>query len=397
MPHVHGPYDRKREEQNMSDRIIAELRPAALDELTEDAYGRRRAADLRRAFETPREQVRVRAPRRPLLLVAGAAAAGLAAAVIIVPGLGDGKAVAPVPGATSRTPAEPTTIDARGFLLAAAETAAKAPASSGRWWYTRDRTFQRLHVDPVAYQKEIEKQVKKHGDKNTDKAEILEKTGLPYAAFAEGTDELWRARAQGDTDRSRRTDDAKVTFASSEDEARWKAAGSPKLVQSTGPQSHDGPARVLSIANPGLNMRNVDELPTSAKALERELRGLFEARPKGGGLQDFAGYLWQTGVDLLSAPITPGTKAALFRVMAGEPGITAEGTTTDSMGRSGAVLTVLGPDDRNRPDKIRYRLVIDPENANLLQYEVTEVEDDAPLLRVTLQDAGWVNGPGERP
>ncbi|GAA5074333.1 hypothetical protein HNP84_009494 [Thermocatellispora tengchongensis] len=401
-----SPFDEEKEVHDMTDRMLAQLRPAALDELTEDAYQRRRAADLHRAFETPREPAARRVVRRPMLLITGtaAAAAGLAAAVIIVPSLGGGGQTAvPGPGATSRAPAETTestgttTIDARGFLLAAAETAAKEPATTGRWWYTRDRTFQRLSVDPVASEKELRKQVRERGPDKIDKQEILEKSKLPYAAFITSTDELWRARAQGDANRSTRRNDPKVTFGSPADEEKWKAAGSPKLVENTKPRTYDAPERVLSIANPALNMRNVDELPTSPEALERKLRGLFDARPQSSGSEDFAGYLWQTGVDLLSAPITPGTKAALYRVMADEPGITAEGTATDSMGRTGAVLTVLGPDDRDRPDKIRYRLLIDPETADLLQYEVIEVDDDSPLLRVTLQEAGWVNKLGKRP
>lgn len=38
----------------MTDRTFARLKPEGLDELAEDGYRRRRAADLARAFATPR-------------------------------------------------------------------------------------------------------------------------------------------------------------------------------------------------------------------------------------------------------------------------------------------------------------------------------------------------------
>jgi hypothetical protein len=118
----------------------------------------------------------------------------------------------------------------------------------------------------------------------------------------------------------------------------WRQAGSPDLrPKHTGnPEDNDDIERVLSISNPTLNMRNVDELPTERKALESRLRQFYRQQP--GVKEDFSVYLWQTSVDLLGAPITPGTREALFRVLAGQRDIVSQGEVTDTAGRAGAAL-----------------------------------------------------------
>ncbi|MFB9877296.1 CU044_5270 family protein [Planobispora siamensis] len=410
----------------MSERTFALLKPGQLDELAEETYRRRRSADLARAFEALPAPARVRRVpergRRPLVLAAGAAAAGLAAAVIIIPGQLNGAPGGrePGPGVSAGDPrsggARP--IDAHSILLAAAESAAREPAGSGRYWYTRQRVFQRVDnaesdymVAIKALAAEREEKLKELKGKPDELAaaereferkvgELKRKIGEPksaalsYTAFLTQTDESWRPRQKGATGRSVSGQDEKITFASSGDEAKWRQAGAPDLGGS-GPRSYDDATeRVLSIDNPGLNMRNVGDLPTDREELERKLRQFHKARP-GGAQGDFAVYLWQTGVDLLSAPITPGTKAALFQVMADQPGMTSPGQVTDATGRAGAALTATGSGDDG--ERIEYRLIVDPDSAELLQYEVGEAGTSAPLLRVTLQEAGWVDRLGDRP
>lgn len=120
--------------------MFAQLKPVDLEELTEAAHRRRRADDLARAFATPHDSpitgMRTFMKRRPVLLLATAAAVGLAAAAAVaVPGLvGDdvpavGRQVTAGPRTAERGP-----VDARTFLLAAAETVAREPARSGRFW-----------------------------------------------------------------------------------------------------------------------------------------------------------------------------------------------------------------------------------------------------------------------
>jgi uncharacterized protein YheU (UPF0270 family) len=292
-------------------------------------------------------------------------------------------------------------VNARTFLLAAAVTASREPATSGRYWYVRERTLQKVHVVPDEYMatikaldEEHKRRVKDGGDAGAAekeferKVEKLKRSELPYAAFAADTGETWRAVEKGDANRSIRNEDVAVTFGSPQDEAAWKAAGSPELVEKKPRTSDDTLERILSIDNPSLTIQNVSQLPTGKEALERRLDTLYEQRQNGAQLGR-AVYLWQTGVDLMTAPIRPGTRAALFKVLADQDGIASKGQVTDVLGRTGVALETPGADG------VGYRLVIDEGTAELLQYEVTQ--NGQPLLRVALAQTGWTDRLGERP
>ncbi|WP_188189143.1 CU044_5270 family protein [Nonomuraea sp. SYSU D8015] len=392
----------------MTDRMFAELKPAALDELTEEAYRRRRSADLAHAFAAPRTPRR--RSRRPFLLVAGTVVAGLAAAAAVVVVSGQSPAALPNPRqAPIAAPSETRTpsarpVNARSFLLAAASTAMRDPARAGRYWYVRERTFTKVRVVPSEYEakakaliEEMEKKEKElegapeglAATKKEFEAKFLElkTTDLPYLAYSADTRESWRAMKKGEPGRSL-SHPVTVTFGSPEDEAAWKAAGSPKLVESTPRVRLDDTERILSIDNPSLTLQNLSDLPTTEGALKGELEALWKRSPNTAQT-DKRGYLWQTGVDLMTAPITPATRSALFKVLADQPGITSQGQVADTMGRTGAALSV------STADAISYRLIIDGETAELLQYEVWE--KDKPLLKVTLEQMGWTDTPKARP
>ncbi len=417
------------QEEHMTERVFAQLKPERLDELTEVAHRRRRTDDLARAFRTPAAPPR-RVPslgRRPWFL-GGVLAAGLAAAVIVVPGVtpdsgpavtgavgrpgGNAHDVAAAPGTDAPTTGAPTTevLDARTVLLAAAESASRVEAGTGHYWYTRDRTFSRHVVDDDAYATRLKALVAERDKRAAsgsrqaadrwfeEKVTELKKNPapLPYVVFSGSTDETWRARRKGDANRNVSRSDGRLTFGSPEDERKWRASGAPRLVKGGERSYEDRLDRVLSIDNPGITIRNVDRLPTDEKVLERRLHELYRARPGGGANEeDFSVYLWQTAVDLLNAPITPGTRAALFRVLAGERGLTALGDRADALGRTGAALAAKGPGDDG--GSIEYRIIIDPDSARLLQYEVVGDGESAPNLRVSLEEAGWVDDLRERP
>ncbi|WP_327044263.1 hypothetical protein OG320_21130 [Microbispora sp. NBC_01189] len=452
------PRDTPQEEhmtEHMTERVFAQLKPERLDELTEAAHRRRRTDDLAQAFRTPAAPPRrtllsapssprslrslrslrsprsPRSPRRRPWVLGGVMAAGLAAAVIVVPRVSpdSGPAVPGVadqPGGTSHDVAvpgigapptgppttAPTTavLDARTVLLAAAESASKVEVGTGHYWYTRDRTFSRLAVDEEAYVAKIRALAterdrraasgsRKAADRWFENRLIESKKHpelLPYVVFSGSTDESWRARRKGDANRNVRKPGGELTFGSPEDERKWRESGAPRLVSRGEKSDEDRLDRILSIDNPSLTIRNVDRLPTDEKALERRLHELYRARPGGAANEeDFSVYLWQTAVDLLNAPITPGTRAALFRVLAGERGLTALGERADALGRTGAALAAKGPGDDG--GSIEYRIIIDPGSARLLQYEVAGDGESAPNLRIALEEAGWVDDLRERP
>ncbi|MBB5773398.1 CU044_5270 family protein [Nonomuraea jabiensis] len=383
----------------MTDRLFAGLKPDGLDELAEDGYRRRRSADLARAFATPRVR---RRSRRPFLLVASAAAAGLAAATVVV---ASGETPAP------RTPSPAVAaapVTARSFLLAAASTALREPAESGRYWYVRERTFAKVHHVPGDYTAKLNALRKAQKDKEAglkgaperlaaaekefEKKVTELKTGgvpeLPYAAFSADTRETWRPMKAGETGRSVSNQDVEVTFGSPQDEADWRAAGSPELAEKKPKTYDDGTERVLSIDNPSLNLHNLADLPTGEDALRRRLDDLWKRSPNSADT-DKAGYLWQTAVDLMTAPLKPGTRSALFRVLADQPAVTLEGRTSDALGRTGVALSTPAAHE------LTVRLVVDERSAGLLQYELAE--KGKLLLRVALEDMGWSDELGRRP
>ncbi|WP_344977736.1 CU044_5270 family protein [Streptosporangium fragile] len=415
------PSCRASKEEDMTDRMFARLKPVELDELTDEAYRRRRSDDLARAFRTPRSPQPTRRftmPRRPFLITATVAAAGLAAAVIAVPGLVSGdSSPGGTPAAVPRTSqavdaAGSQPLDARSFLLAAAETAAREPASSGRYWYTRERVFEKIRVaegeytaEAKALLKEWEATQKALKDKPEElkaateefekKSYELKTSQVPYDATAAYTKDFWRAREKGATSRTVGNQDVKITFRTPEDEAKWKEAGSPVLRDDRPRTGDDTTERVLSIDNPGLNVRNVAELPTGKKDLERRLRSLYGRKPSGGGGKaTFDMYLWQTGLDLMAAPITPGTRSALFQVLAGQSGLRSQGTVTDALGRAGVALTTS---DTSEEGTFEFRLILDEKTAELLEYSVAEQGESSPLVQVAYEDMGWVDRLGERP
>ncbi|MEV0233761.1 CU044_5270 family protein [Nonomuraea sp. NPDC050786] len=382
----------------MTDRMFAELRPAKLDELTEDAYRRRRSADLARAFATPRPSRRL---RRPFLLVAGTLAAGLAAAATVV--AVSGESAAPPKAPQQRVVAQP--VNARSFLLAAATTAMREPVGSGRYWYVRERTFQKVHNVPGEYLAQIKaltaEQAKAERDLKGDperlaaakkeferKIKELKTSELSYTAYAADTRETWRAMEKGGQGRSVSNQDARVTFGSPQDEAAWRAAGSPELGDPKTRATADSTDRILSIDNPSLTLQNVRDLPTGEAGLRRELDALWKRSPNTAQVGKPA-YLWQTGVDLMTAPIRPGTRSALFKILADQPGITSQGESSDALGRTGVALSAPSADG------IDFRLIIDGDTAELLQYEV--VEKGQPLLRVALEQLGWSDSSDQRP
>ncbi|GAA0412662.1 hypothetical protein GCM10009530_76500 [Microbispora corallina] len=415
-------------EHTVNDRTFADLRPRSLDEITLRAYERRRGDDLARAFATPRTTPRTTpttAPpparravprRRPVLLLTGTAAAGLAAAAIAVvpaarteaPAPGTPAPGTPAAGATAGTPSPSRTLDAHALLLAAAATAAREPSASGRFWYTREHVSQLVRVVPGEYDAAIRKlaaeerakraELKdrpaelKAYEKDFDKRVFQLKTApMPYAAATATVEESWAARhGAGRVDV---VEGPSVSFATPEDEAKWKAAGSPELTEKR-PASRSTEPRLLSVDNPSLTMADVGRLPTGRDALARRLRELYRQSPAVDG-RSYASYLWSTGFDLLTAPITPGTRAALFRVLADQPGIVSQGRTADALGRPGVALTLTEQDEVE--GRVDYRMILDEGTARLLQFDVVVGGGPLPALRETYEDMGWVGRLGEHP
>lgn len=110
-----------------------------------------------------------------------------------------------------------------------------------------------------------------------------------------------------------------------------------------------------------------------------------------------AEYLAETATDLLVAPITPGTRAALFQVLADSAsGLKSQAGVANAFGRTGVALDTTGPDDDGKPDAITYRLVFDDKTGDMLEFDVIG-ENSVPLLRQTYQSIGYVDKLGDTP
>ncbi|MGI5491137.1 CU044_5270 family protein [Microtetraspora malaysiensis] len=379
----------------MADLVMARLEPTRLDDLAEDAYRRRRSADLARTFETPRVSHRGRGTvsrHRPFLLIAGAAVAGLAAAAIVVPAMVSPDTPPAWPSSTVTHPPATTPMDAHSFLLAAAESAAREPATTGRYWYTLERTIKR--VDQSENKTE-------RGD--TRKVRTGKGNPLPFTAYVATSQESWMARDAPDRTRTITGVDYKVIFDSPDDEAAWKKMGSPRLGHGpTEPQVNNYDIRMrFMIGSRRLSMDELAKLPTSPAALDKYLRRGYQADandPENPFQGSYHQYVWGTAHDLLSGPITPGTRAALYQVLADQPGVTMVGNVTDPLGRQGVAVAVKA-ESRYASDVegvSQFRLIVAPDTGKLLAYQVMQFGDE-PQLSVAYQQMGWTNSLNERP
>ncbi|MCW2912340.1 MAG: hypothetical protein JWN52_408 [Actinomycetia bacterium] len=365
------------------------LKPAALDGLAQDGYDRRREADLARMTATRQGKVvPLRSRRRPLLVVAGVAAASVAAAGVVVTTTGgqEGHSGGRPPTAGAQV------LDARTFLLAAAESAQKAPAKAGRYWYTRERTTR-----PVG---EV---LDKSGAMVKGQKRVRKSVKLPFTATVAGTEDSWYPHDRHDPSRTEMIIDGKVTFSAPGDKAKWQKMGSPDLLTEVfGTNSHH-------VNNyPGLTTAEIkaayahnrveaspETLPTDATALEAELRRRWKADVHDSKypLQDgFTQSVFGLAQGLLVGPIQPGTRAALYRVLAKQPGVRLGGRATDQTGRPGMAVDL--PSGKGGPT---IRLIIDPATGQLFAQESYEQRaTGTPVLSIVYLSTGWVNKLGAR-
>ncbi|MFG1750645.1 CU044_5270 family protein [Streptosporangium sandarakinum] len=189
------------------------------------------------------------------------------------------------------------------------------------------------------------------------------------------------------------------------DRAEWRKAGSPRLCGSDTDCENDmipaGKTRyivteaeeVLQRATLELSAREIRDLPRDPAALRERLLSYWpaewKARKKDVPAQvvraeaaERDDWLWSIGESLLlDTPATPGTRAAVYRMLAGLPGARVVDGVRDADGRVGvAVLHGGGPGE---PEK---QLVIDRETGDPLG--VREVPPAPAAGRKTLPGTG---------
>jgi hypothetical protein len=379
---------------NEVDEVVAGLEPAMLNSLAEDGYRRNRSDDLsmmaagqHRASRAGTH--RVHAKGRRLVLVGGIAAVGTAAAVAAVVAFPGGKAASPIHSAVSAasptrtapsarpSASAPTTSTARAVLLASATVAARSPAAVGTYWYVSEREFEPAIA--VSHSK-------------------TKKLGLFGATYAE-TEESWTGQNQA---RTIVDENLVFSFASAADRARWVAAGKPPLSSAAG----FGPAGTMTsnysitlhwgVGSYQFSVAGIRALPSTAKALSETLENMWAHEPdKEGavGLPDptYAEFVAAWADALLTAPSRPGTRAAIYRLLAEQPGLSITPGVTDPLGRVGVAIGAGGGD----------YLIIQPGTAELLAYTSHPVRADSAMAAsdgVEVYELfGWSNQLGVRP
>lgn len=179
--------------------------------------------------------------------------------------------------------------------------------------------------------------------------------------------------------------DAMVEPYQPQDWAAWRADGSPTTVPMAPPPGTPagGPVQTVKIgpgpADSGAPMAadgtvgefdgqqvtyaDLQQLPGDATALANNLDQRYQ-QDKSSLRKGWPEVQWQwdTLTDLLTLPVTPAVRAAVYRVLAGLPGLVALGHVTDPLGRSGIGFGI--PDSFN-PGQLE-EIVVDPNTDSLL-------------------------------
>jgi hypothetical protein len=281
-------------------------------------------------------------PHRVLLrlgipAVAAAAAAAVVAAVLVqgappVSHRAGGIAVFQLPSAAAiGGPAG----SARGILLTAARTAARAEqAAPERYYVTPGTVGNVLRVGPPR-----------------DRYLVLEVVGTQDWAATnprDGSPQLSQARY--------------VQAASPADKAAWRRDGSPEVWQHVGQATSladpvgdtDGWLRPLSAA-PGkldagsavygaqpfivgdkfFSLRQLQALPADPATLKALLLAGWSVHIGAGNATS---YLFQTVPAVLEMPVTPAVRSALYKLLASLPGVQSIGPITDVAGQQGVAV-----------------------------------------------------------
>jgi hypothetical protein len=319
-------------------KLVTDLEPATFTVMAEEGYARRRDHDLARILTLAEDRARPTARRRRVTsLTAGlTATAATAAAVAIV--LAQAPAPRPVTHPRTGTPAVAAPVSARAFLLTSAVQAAHTPAVSGAYWYIRTRDYATTVARP--------KESAVPPGETPAKKKILPKQRDDFGARLAYSEDSWMGR---DRARTITNEDVAVTFATPAGEAAWKAAGSPPFLTAYGTsrQPVTSDYHMSFHWGPGSAQFTWDDLRhlRTAAQLDAALRRMFIREPDNFGQfgsTSYSEYIFEWTSQLLTAPVQPAIRAAIYQLLAAQPGLIDVGTVTVPDGRSGTGVAVSG-------------------------------------------------------
>jgi hypothetical protein len=189
--------------------------------------------------------------------------------------------------------------------------------------------------------------------------------GRDFGAFYAATEESWTGQSRA---RTIVNQDLVFNFASAAGEAAWEAAGKPPLFNPTGGFGYSGTATsdysmtfYFGYGAHRLPVDSVRKLPATEGALAATLRQMWNTEPDkqaavGPTNPTFGQYVFTWAGALLGGPASPSTKAALYQLLAAQPGIQVTPQVTDPLGRTGLAVS----------DGTGSYLLIDPSTGELL-------------------------------
>lgn len=306
---------------------------------------------------------------------AGVAAAAVAAAMLIA---------SPVHGHPAQGPAGASGVSAGGVpgggvpgggadsshavLLTAAHVAAAQPAATGTYWYVKERDF-----EPAA--------AVVSAGKSRPKGGKAARKDPGYGASFAATQETWTGASRT---RTIVNENLVYGFASAAGKKKWEAAGSPKLANPAGGSGGTGPVTSnypfggysYNIGAIKVDLATAGKLPTTPGKLGELLHGAWQGlteqqRAATVGLADpsYAQYLFQVAGALLTGPVTPGTRSAVFGLLARQAGLTVAANVTDPLGRTGTAIGDVAGDF----------LIISPSTAQVLDLTTCPVRTGSTI------------------
>ncbi|MDG6103082.1 CU044_5270 family protein [Dactylosporangium aurantiacum] len=293
-------------------------------------------------------------PRRLILTGALPVAAAATAGALV---LGTGRPPAPpgAPGAAAPSGAAAPASARDLLLVAAARSDASAAPAGGRYWVRLQEHGERKEVGPP---------------------------GGRYGVAVRMSVERWQASGAGDpsVEVFQYLGAAPVT---PQDEAAWKAAGSPAQWTESGPAGTApvtyggaaGPRQVralperaaresLMLAGAPVTAAELAGVPTDPAALRSWLTARLQ-RTGGPAIEDAA--LFHAGRDLVAElPVPAPVRSAAYRMLADLPGVGFLGTVQDRRGRSGMAVAYTRRGDGGWGQQ---RLIVDPATGLALAQE----------------------------
>jgi hypothetical protein len=318
-------------------------------------------AQLRALIESqaPAATPRRRRPGRVLLAASALACAAVVAGLVVGLTRGD----------------TPSSVK---VLNAVAERVSKLPDPAamgpGQAYYGKELYYGRMWVGPKMLVNPKPGQKGWVQDMTASEYFWVSRTGLKYAMGGDGK--------------------TKITFPTARDKANHDAARGGATSGPSLPLVDDShPDRVFTVGDEHLDYEALQALPSDPAKLETYLRSTVGPTSPGGPSSE----VMRAATALLGYPIASDVRAAIFRVVAGLPGVAVVDKVTDAMGRKGQAVEWI-----DHP--YRKQLVFDPNTGVDLEtrwYETdpaalegadTTLAPNSLVDRETIVARGVVNG-----